>query len=30
VKPGDPVRFGLERGHLHLFDAETEGALGVV
>jgi len=27
TKPGERVRFGLEPGHLHLFDAETERAL---
>jgi hypothetical protein len=30
AKPGERVRFGLEPGHLHLFDAETERALAVV
>jgi ABC-type sugar transport system ATPase subunit len=30
VKPGAQVRFGLEPGRLHLFDASTEQALGIV
>jgi ABC-type sugar transport system ATPase subunit len=30
TKPGERVRFGLEPGHLHLFDAETERALDLV
>jgi hypothetical protein len=30
AKPGERVRFGLEPGHLDLFDAETERALAVV
>ena len=30
VIPGEQVRFGLEPGHLHLFDVETTKALSVV
>ena len=30
VRVGDRVRFGLEQGRLHLFDPETQRALGVV
>jgi ABC-type sugar transport system ATPase subunit len=30
TKPGDPVRFGVEPGRLHLFDTETERALSIV
>jgi ABC-type sugar transport system ATPase subunit len=30
VKPGTAVRFGLEPGRLHLFDASTSQALGIV
>jgi multiple sugar transport system ATP-binding protein len=30
VKPGGQVRFGLEPGRLHLFDASTRQALGIV
>jgi ABC-type sugar transport system ATPase subunit len=30
VKPGGQVRFGLEPGRLHLFDASTRQALGTV
>jgi multiple sugar transport system ATP-binding protein len=30
AKPGDPVRFGVEPGRLHLFDTETERALSIV
>ena len=30
VKPGEQVRFGLEPGHLYLFDVSSEQALGVV
>ena len=29
-QPGDRIRFGLQPGHLHLFDVGTEGALGTV
>jgi ABC-type sugar transport system ATPase subunit len=29
AKVGEQIRFGLEPGHLHLFDAETERALGI-
>jgi ABC-type sugar transport system ATPase subunit len=30
TKPGEQVRFGLEPGHLHLFDTATERALATV
>jgi ABC-type sugar transport system ATPase subunit len=30
VNPGEQVRFGLEPGHLHLFDVETTKALSIV
>jgi ABC-type sugar transport system ATPase subunit len=30
AKPGDEIRFGVEPGRLHLFDAETERALSIV
>lgn len=30
TKPGEQVRFGLEPGHLHLFDSKTERALATV
>ena len=30
VRPGEQVRFGLEPGHLHLFDVETTNALSIV
>jgi ABC-type sugar transport system ATPase subunit len=30
AKPGERVRFGLEPGRLHLFDASTQQALGLV
>jgi ABC-type sugar transport system ATPase subunit len=30
VSPGEQVRFGLEPGHLHLFDVETTKALSIV
>jgi ABC-type sugar transport system ATPase subunit len=30
VKPGEPVRFGMEPGRLYLFDAATRRALAVV
>ena len=30
VKPGAQIRFGLEPGRLHLFDASTRQALGIV
>jgi ABC-type sugar transport system ATPase subunit len=28
IKPGEPVRFGIEPGRLYLFDVETQHALG--
>jgi ABC-type sugar transport system ATPase subunit len=30
AKPGEQIRFGVEPGHLHLFDTETEQALAIV
>jgi ABC-type sugar transport system ATPase subunit len=30
VKPGEPVRFGLEPGRLYLFDVSSKDALGLV
>jgi len=30
VKPGEQIRFGLERGRLYLFDARTQQAVGAV
>jgi hypothetical protein len=30
VRPGTRVEFGLEPGRVHLFDASTQQALGIV